>query len=324
MNITTPTIEKNETSVIFRFPKSSELDLKVYNPAFFESLGVIATISIVNDVGQEVSSSKTMTGGGNSTTGDLTFPYNQFVYLITRGKDENTSSETETDTTKQEPLQTRFFSAVSNAFSNAKTNIQSGFANMPKLQQKPTPISPIEELETVKTTSPPPLPTLADPETPTVESPITLYETISKVAETVAPKPPIISDKPSLATMVVSEHPSSETLPSDSTQSIVEPSSETPKYYWKVVVESEKNPERNLEKEFWGELQEEWFRDIMRLSELEKKWGVYINGPFYTVYGRKIKIGNVIPYNEKQEDTISSFLKNAVVLDNSLPAKYIR
>ena len=191
---------------------------------------------------------------------------------------------------------------------------------------KSGPISPKEEIESVKTNSPPPLPTLDDPtaKPETQQPPTTLFESISKVAETVAPPAPIVSDKPSTATMITSELSSDETSDDKSIgMEETEVKEETPKYYWKVVVSREQNPERISTKEFWGELMDEWFRDVLRLSELEKKWDVYIDGEFYMVYGRKIKIGRVIPYADAPANTVDMFLKNAVVLENSLPAKYL-
>ena len=314
----TPTIEKTDTSVIFRFPKSSELDLKVYNPAFFESLGIMATISIVTDRGEEVSSSKNMMGGGEMDK-QLTFPYNQFVYMVNRGRDPDADAlPTPPTEPEEEPIQTRFFSAVSNAFSGVKSNIQ-----MPKLPQfvtNPTSISPKEEIQSVKQMPSPPLPTLAEPESEA--KPVTPFNTFAEVAESISPPSVSISSVPPPPPPTSDMKPES-ISPDDVSELASEPkTTEVPKYYWKVVVEREHNPERNLEKEFWGELMEEWFRDVLRLSELEKKWGVYIDGAFYTVYGRKIKIGTVIPYSEAPANTVDVFLKDAVVLENSLPAKY--
>lgn len=310
----TPTIEQTDTSLIFRFPKSSDLDLKVYNPAFFESLGVVATISIVNDRGEEVASSKEMVGGNGSSSGELTFPYSQFVYLMRRGRDDTTANEPEA-----EPIQTRFFSAISNAFSNVKTNIQSGLDKLPKS----VPISPKEEIQTVKTETLSPLPTLTSPDTQPVSPPTTLYESIANTATAVVPPKPVVVDKPSTASIVTAPSELASEQQSDASDGSSSSKTDTPTYYWKVVVEEQHNPKRNFEKEFWGELMEEWFRDVLRLSELEKKWGVYIDGEFYTVFGRKIKIGRVIPYADAPVNTVNAFLQKAVVLENSLPAKYL-
>jgi hypothetical protein len=77
-----PTFVKTDTQLVIRFPKHSDLDIKIYNPAFFELLGFRGVETSVVVPG-------TQTGGdGTGETAEvdqrLTYPYKYFQFLFKR------------------------------------------------------------------------------------------------------------------------------------------------------------------------------------------------------------------------------------------------
>jgi len=91
--------------------------------------------------------------------------------------------------------------------------------------------------------------------------------------------------------------------------------------FWKLVVPKLANPPKVFEPSEIAEKYEQHFRDVLLQSRMETKSGIYVSGSFYSVLGRKVKIGTVEP-SSPSKHTLRDYLQTVPELEGSIMSKY--
>ena len=396
-------VEDKEEEIIITLPKSNDLEIKVYNPHFMESLGWKGvSVSILNENKEQV-------GGDPSNPSEhpkLTFPYNQFVYMI-KGAEPTSPQKTEPSNTLQnddEAIKTHKRSpGLYGYFSNTLDYLFGIFAKVssqketvkeeppvktnddtmkqptsgdepsmlsasldktmemkpteisevpkePVLEEPPQTVSKEMEISNTETSEVPKEPVLEEPpQTVSKEMEISNTET-SEV-----PKEPVQEEPTKVETTEITEVPKEPV--SEETQEIQQPPQTVSKemeiskteptvltqpgeiavpivpavsstattspsnLFWKISIPKSSNPPKLFEPSDLGGKYEQHFRDILLLSKMEAKSGIYIVGSFYTIQGKKMKLGTV-ELASLGKNTLADYLLQVPPLEGTLMDKY--
>ena len=430
-------IQETDSNLFLFYPKSNDLEIKFYNPAFWESLGfqgisvsVVKTPTLTPTTTEDASGSVQTGGSPGPSSHSVSFPYNQFVFLL-KGNPEQpsrvdtvlqqyatTQSEAEKRPaglygvffpmldgiyktlfakSKEEPApapapapepapvsdttstSTSMFSGL---MPTQKTETQTAMPSMnvslpdvsKQLEMKPTEVKeppkslysslmeyvspakqetqpvppPPETIQPVVSTQPiqqqetqPVLQPVSPPETqpvlqPPETQPVLPPPETQPVAEPTQPVLPPPETQPGISPEIPKEQteiekpiepqPSPEVVPIVSVVPISEPEkTETEptvgQLFWKLVIPKLSNPPKVFEPSEIAEKYEQHFRDVLLQSRMETKSGIYVAGSFYSVLGRKVKIGTVEPSNNNKH-TLRDYLQTVPELEGSIMSKY--
>jgi hypothetical protein len=167
-----------------------------------------------------------------------------------------------------------------------------------------SPNVPSKEPETIQ-------PTPTEPSIAPVSETTPSGETQKQPEETVQPTP----TEPPIVPAPVPIAPVSETTPSGETET------KTGNLFWKMVVPKLSNSPKVFETSEIAEKYEQHFRDVLLQSRMETKSGIYVVGSFYSVLGRKVKIGTVEPASPSK-NTLRDYLQTVPELEGSIMSKY--
>lgn len=314
-------IKESDSEIEIQVPKLNDLEVKFYNPSFFESLGYSNTLVSIVDTSLPPSQSG-MTGGNNETQDNekLTFPYSQFVYML-RGPPPKTPESG---------------SGIYGFFSNTLEKIFNLFSKKsePETDAKDTEVPTTTETEIPSTTV---LPTNVGEETMKIQQSVVVSPTVisepkydtDSVTEEIQPQ------IESTEQISISESAKSILPPNDvetevSKVSVAEPivpvaietekpKIDTPTKFWKISIPKVSVTE--IPKLDTLEENEKHLKDILWFSKMESKSGIYVNGSFYTILGKHIKLGTVELASENK-NSVRDFCSTIPRVEGTLVDKY--
>jgi hypothetical protein len=386
-------IQELDLTIEIKIPKVNELEVKFYNPHFFESLGYSNTsISVIDASINIIRGGDSHPDNGNDK---LTFPFNQFVYLL-RGRKPYTPTTSIPTPIVDPDLETK--PGLYGVFSNTLDKISGVFSrkkddSLPKIDETETIAKEVEE-PTTTSTEPSSISTLfsttreeiSNLPKSVVVSPTVVTEpkydvvtdtqvvetksqdpmeqqSISEMAKSILPitqptepitstAPPINETNvqlPSIETPIIEqtlpiipkvteiqniekiELPPNE-VETEVSNNVTEPIqpvvlSSTPlsiphtiTQYWKISIP--KVPYKEVFDEIEVlEKSEKQLRDIIWFSKMEMKSGIYVNGTFYTILGKHIKLGTVEPASE-EKNSVRDYLQTISIVEGTLMDKY--
>ena len=369
-------VEDKEEEIIITLPKSNDLEIKVYNPHFMESLGWKGvSVSILNENKEQV-------GGDPSNPSEhpkLTFPYNQFVYMI-KGAEPTSPQKTEPSNTLQnddEAIKTHKRSpGLYGYFSNTLDYLFGIFAKVSSQKETVKEEPPVKTNDDTmkqptsgdepsmlsasldKTMEMKPTEISEVPKEPVLEEPpqtVSKEMEISNTETSEVPKEPVQEEPTKVETTEITEVPKEPV--SEETQEIQQPPQTVSKemeiskteptvltqpgeiavpivpavsstattspsnLFWKISIPKSSNPPKLFEPSDLGGKYEQHFRDILLLSKMEAKSGIYIVGSFYTIQGKKMKLGTV-ELASLGKNTLADYLLQVPPLEGTLMDKY--